>query len=129
MSINKAVGALGEEHTKRIYIKEGFEILCQNFFNHGGKQYGEIDLVVVKNKEIRFVEVKTRTGHWHGEAIEAVNYFKQQRLLKIIQLFLVRNPNYQDFQPHIDVVGVELSSVDNSIERIRIYSDVIVDYY
>ena len=129
MSKNKAIGTIGELHAKEIYVRKGFSILESNFFNHRGKQLGEIDVIAVKDKDIRFVEVKTRTNNRYGEGIESINYFKQKRMLRIAQLFLARNPKYLSFQPHFDVATVQLNRVDNSLERIRIYVDVIVDYY
>ncbi len=129
MNNKKEVGEIGEAAAAERYRHEGYKILNKNFFNHRGKRAGELDFIAIKNKAIHFVEVKSRTGFSYGSALEGVSRIKQLKLLKIISYFLVKNQIYEAYSCHIDVVTVRVSSFDKSVQKITIYSDVIVDDY
>jgi putative endonuclease len=110
----KTFGQIGEELAQTEYKKRGYKILAANFFNRKGKQLGEIDFIACDRKTIIFVEVKTRAEEsgFHGTPIEAVDYFKQIKLLKAVKVFLLKQPKYQKFKPQIDVAAIILKSQD-----------------
>ena len=122
---NKQIGALGEIAAQNHYICNGFVICARNFFNHRGKQFGEIDFVSTKASEIRFVEVKTRTSEKFGAPIEAITLSKLRKNTAIAQFFLYKNPQFMKCSVHFDCASVRICPVDKSVERITIYSDVI----
>ena len=66
--------------------------LTQNGFNLLEKNYrcplGEIDVVAEKDGRLRFVEIKTRTGHRFGLPQEAVHPFKQRKLAQLAAWYL-----------------------------------------
>ena len=65
----KKIGNLGEQIAKKYYQNIGYKVLKQNYYT----RYGEIDLVLEKNRQILVVEVKTRTNHRFGWAEESIN--------------------------------------------------------
>jgi putative endonuclease len=104
----KTLGQLGEEFAQKAYQKRGFKIIAANFFNRTGLRLGEIDFIAKDRKKIIFVEVKTRKQETDrfGTAVEAVNQFKQIKLLKAVKMFLLRYPKYAALEPRIDVCAV-----------------------
>jgi putative endonuclease len=125
------LGKRGELIAQDIYRQKGFRIIAANEFNRNGKQAGEIDFIATDTTTIIFVEVKTRAQEMskQGTGAEAVNYFKQQKLLKAAKLFLLRNPKYQRFCPKIDVCVVILGNVDKQPKSVTIISNAVEDMY
>ncbi|MBU6447711.1 YraN family protein [Patescibacteria group bacterium] len=119
------LGKIGEGLARRVYESRGFSILAQNFYNRRGRRMGEIDFVAVKDGDIRFVEVKTRSAGRLESALWAVDYRKQLKMLKAADYFLLRFPEYQKYRPHVDVVAVIFGSVDKRRIIVKIYSDGI----
>lgn len=60
MSIKKTFGANGEAHTAHYLEKQGYTIIARNY----KKMFGEIDLIALKDDELVFVEVKTRSSSY-----------------------------------------------------------------
>jgi len=54
-SKNQVTGRVGEDLACRFLEQKGFTIIERNYT----KPYGEIDVVVIKDKKIHFIEVKT----------------------------------------------------------------------
>lgn len=77
------------EHLAEKYLKnKGYLILDKNF----RRKCGEIDIIAKKDNKIIFIEVKTRkleNNREMGEGEESVNYYKQQKLLKTAELYLL----------------------------------------
>ena len=71
-----ALGRWGEELVARVYETDGYEVLDRNWKIRGG----ELDLVLGRQNEIVFCEVKTRSSDRFGSAAEAVGPRKQQLL-------------------------------------------------
>jgi putative endonuclease len=126
----KTLGQLGEEFAQAEYKKSGYKVIAANFFNPKGLRRGEIDFIAKNKKNIVFVEVKTRAigeGKF-GSAAEAVNYFKQQKLLKAVKIFLLQNQQYQSLQPQIDVCVVEYGEFDKMFRCAKIISNAVEDW-
>lgn len=124
------LGKQGEVWGQEYYKKLGFVIVGTNEFNRKGKQFGEIDFVALKGKQLVFVEVKTRRDGPGAlqSGVEAVHVFKQQRLIRAMHLFLMRNPRYREFNPQIDVCVVLVSDLDKGIYRVILLSNAVEDW-
>src|SRR5579864_7807709 len=85
----KPLGQLGEEFAQEEYKRRGFSIIASNFFNKKGLRLGEVDFIATAKNRIIFVEVKTRNAasEKFGTGAEAVNAFKQIKLLKAVKTF------------------------------------------
>jgi len=117
-------GKLGEELVAHHYKKLGFSILDTNYIFHKGKQMGELDLVARKDREIVFVEVKTRGSTAFGDAFSAVNSSKQRKLVHMAKLYMAVHPQYRGFDFRIDVAAVD---IDNKANPVIILTNVIED--
>jgi putative endonuclease len=130
-NISKTLGQLGEEFAQEAYIKLGFELIAKNEFNKKGKRLGEIDFIVKNKDKIIFVEVKTRSlgKEKFGSGAEAVNQFKQKKLLKAVFVFLGKNPKFVKFQPQIDVCLVDYDPVDKRFIPVKIIANAVENIF
>ncbi len=85
MATGKVLGDQGEKMAKEYLKKKGYEILAANYRVRGG----ELDLVVIKGKQLVFCEVKTRNSRKMGLPIEAVNREKQRRILHAARCYIL----------------------------------------
>lgn len=109
----KKLGNFGEQLACEEYLRRGYVLVARNAYNNRGKQLGEIDLIMRTYKELVFVEVKTRSNRKFGSGAEAVTKQKQRKLIKIINWFCRRFPQYNHLQTRIDVCVVELATAGN----------------
>jgi putative endonuclease len=117
-------GRLGEELACAEYVKRGFRIIGRNVRVHGSRQYGELDIIAAKKRELVFAEVKTRKSKAFGAAAEAVHFLKRRRLVRSVKLYLQQRPHYADWDYRIDVVEVY---VDKPLPAVIILENVIED--
>ena len=95
----KSFGNFGEDAAVK-YLKKNRYIILERNFNIRG---GEIDIIAKKGDYVIFVEVKTRSTEDFGGGAEAVNYAKQQRMIKAAQTYLMR---LGDVSARFDVVVI-----------------------
>ncbi|MBI4363364.1 MAG: YraN family protein [Candidatus Doudnabacteria bacterium] len=119
-----SLGKIAEELAAEHYRQQGFQILERNFFPKFGKRMGELDIICLKNKDLVFVEVKARTSNRFGSSLEAVDFFKQQKLVRTAKLFINLHPQYRNCNPRIDVASVD---VDNPLKPVIILANAIED--
>ncbi len=74
-------------------------------------------MVLEKDGELVFVEVKTRRSHRFGFPEEAVNRRKQEKLIRTAQAYL-NSVGRQHEQWRIDVVAIDLDRQAN-VQRIE----------
>jgi putative endonuclease len=109
------LGKIGEDLVAEYYQKLGFRILDRNFkFSHG-RQMGELDLVARKERELVFVEVKTRSNNKFGTPFESVDIFKQRKLVKMVKLYVNLKPEFRELDYRIDVAAVDIDNPDNPV--------------
>ena len=85
----------------KYYIRQGYLLLNHNYRT----RMGELDLILYKADTIVFAEVKTRTSAQRAIPAEAVDYYKQQRLIAAAGQYLQQSP-YADANIRFDVVEV-----------------------
>ncbi len=98
----RSFGDEGEDAAEEFLRKKKYKILERNFLVH----QGEIDIIAQSpEKEIVFIEVKTRRSNAFGSAIEAISPQKTKRLTVTSYIYLkMHGWQYRDFR--IDVIGV-----------------------
>ena len=79
-------GKLGEEIAAKYIVSKGGKIIERNY----KIKIGEVDLIVLINGELVFVEVKSRSNINYGYPSEAVNYKKKQKITRfdVIEVYL-----------------------------------------
>ena len=103
---NKKLGQWGEQLAARFLSKKGYTLIDHNYYT----RRGEIDLICVKDNDIVFVEVKTRTSRAFGYGEETVTEFKYEKAWATIEKYLQKNKT--DLNPRYDVVVVEFEGIE-----------------
>lgn len=126
----KTLGAIGEEIAQKEYEKKGFKIIAKNEFNKKGKRLGEIDFIAKNSQVLAFVEVKTRNSEKgnFGGPLEAVDFFKQKKILKAVKSYLLKHPEVADLRPQIDVCAIILPDIDKAPQSVKIYMNAVEDW-
>ncbi len=127
----KSLGQMGEEFSQREYVKQGYKIVASNEYNKKGKRLGEIDFIAKNKERLAFVEVKTRTSGSvkYGTGAEAVDVYKQAKILKAVKIYLLRHPEFSELKPQIDVAVVEFSEIDKAFKSAIIYMNSVEDSF
>jgi putative endonuclease len=92
------------------YRLRGWRVLGANVWAGGN----EVDVIVRRGRELRFVEVKEKTGPAFGEPAEMVGAEKQRRVRRAAELWLAGRPDLAELQVAFDVVSVH----DGRLRRI-----------
>lgn len=91
------------------YLKlQGLKLVQKNY----RCSTGEIDLVMLDDKTLIFVEVRFRGAEDFGMAVETVNYRKQRKVVRAAQHYLLHNRIYNSHQCRFDVVGITRTNND-----------------
>lgn len=94
-------GELGEDIAVDFLTKKGYRILRRNY----RYEHGEIDIIAESEKELIFVEVKTRVSTSFGEPEDAVTIRKRGTLRKTAEGYLFEN-EIIDQNCRFDVVAI-----------------------
>ena len=100
MGRNNLIGAWGESLAAQFLQKKKFHLLAAGF----RCRYGEIDLIVSNKKYLVFVEVKLRKSNQFANAMDFVDYHKQNRIRTTAEFYLSQNPTV--LQPRFDVIEI-----------------------
>ncbi len=96
------LASLGENLAAKYLERQGYTLVCRNF---RGSQ-GEIDLIVEKDQQLIFVEVKTRSYHTITSALENISYRKQLRITRTALLYTKQNPQFDKHNTRFDAIVV-----------------------
>lgn len=106
-------GKSGEDRAASALARKGFRILERNYHS----RFGEVDIIAENGTYIVFVEVKTRERNALVGPLEAVTPAKRKKIAKTALLYLQRHPT--GLQPRFDVIAVETSGRDRSVQSLR----------
>ena len=67
-------------------------------------RYGEIDLIVAREKDLVFIEVKARSNTQYAQAIETISIHKQRKMMKTALHFLNEQSHFQNYYCRFDVI-------------------------
>lgn len=117
------LGMSGEEIAADYLRKKGYKIINRNYKNASGRQLGEIDIIAQKEKEIFFVEVKTRiSSNVNVLPEQNINPQKLKRLNKIAQCY-IRDNKLWNSGYHFDAVSV-LVDPDSQKSQVKHIQDI-----
>lgn len=116
------LGKIGEEAAIKFLKKIGYIIVERNYQNNLGRRLGEIDIIAKENKEIVFVEVKTRELSKYENTLpeENITRAKLHKLSKIASCY-IRNNKLWNKAYRFDAISVwiDLNSRKAKIKHIR----------
>jgi len=99
-----SIGRRGEQIAEDFLKKKEYKIIERNFKRFGG----EIDIIASKDSSIIVIEVKSKSEYSQFYPEENINDKKLKKILNTFDIFLSENPEYEKFDPQIDVMIVEL---------------------
>jgi putative endonuclease len=103
-------GYAAERKAARWYRLRGWRILGENVWAGGN----ELDLIVRRGRELRFVEVKEKTGSRFGDPLEMVTAEKRRRLRRAAEAWLGPRPELGRLAVGFDVIAVR----DGRVQRV-----------
>jgi putative endonuclease len=121
------VGKIGEDIVAGLLKNKGYSVLDRNY----RKKWGELDIVVQKDKVIHFIEVKTlkhdllKEQSEYQRPEENVHEKKLKRLSRIIQTYLLHKKMEQNHTWQIDL-AIVLVDIYNKKARVRFINNVII---
>ena len=120
----KEVGALGEKIAINYLKKRGYKILDKNYSPKfvSGPLRGEVDIIAKKDDVINFIEVKTliKNGREQFSAIspeERVDYWKQRKILKMAESWMMEKKIPLESPWQIDIVSIR---IDPDLKKAKI---------
>ncbi|SFB27416.1 YraN family protein [Clostridium frigidicarnis] len=108
---NKSIGFYGESLACTILKSNGYKLLERNF----SCKFGEIDIIALKDHILCFIEVKTRTSSKYGFPCESINYYKQKKLGRLAQFYVIKKGLTNHFL-RFDALEIFLNSIDNNYD-------------
>lgn len=99
----KQLGDRGEQVVVDYLEASGHEIVARNYKT----KLFEVDIISRKNEMFYFTEVKYRSDHDFGEALDFIDKKKQQKMRLAVEGFLATHPEYADFTPILAVAAVD----------------------
>lgn len=111
---NREKGSIGELQALEYLNKKGYKLLEKNW--HFSKN-AEIDLIMLDNNTLVFIEVKTRSNLNYGHPFEAITKTKIKNIKTAIQGYLSQNKNLETKQIRID--GIAIIKNPPSVEHLK----------
>ena len=131
MAKHNETGEIGENIATNFLIKKGFNLLCRNY----RKKWGEIDIIVEKDKVLHFVEVKTVSRKSYGGKFEQEinNYrpednmhpWKIKRLQRAVQTYLLEKYKKEEPLWQFDLTCVFLDQ-ERRVAKVRFMENIIL---
>jgi len=102
----RATGPLGDRSESAAFdylVKQGLRPVARNFRCRGG----EIDLIMLHDRCLAFVEVRYRTTSKFAQPGHTVDRRKQRKIIRTAAMFYARNRSYASHVMRFDVVAIE----------------------
>jgi putative endonuclease len=100
---NRKLGSEYETLAAEYLRAQNYEILERNF----RCRQGEIDIIARDGEYLCFVEVKYRANGEAGHAADAVNYRKQQKIVRVAEYYLMKHGLNEWAPSRFDVVAID----------------------
>jgi len=98
---NKVIGNIGEELAVNYLRGKGYRVLDRNYRS----RCGELDIILLKDEVLVFVEVKTRRSDKYGAPREAVNYHKVNKIVNTANNYLIHK-KMSSYNVRFDVIEI-----------------------
>ncbi len=115
MKHNHILGKTGEQIAVLFFTEKGYEVVQTNW---RGK-FGEIDLIIRKEDEWRFIEVKMRSSIAYGYPEEAVDDRKRDHFYSAISEFLLQNEHINEDKVSADIFAIIVNEQEFDIRWLQ----------
>ncbi|MBI5644704.1 YraN family protein [Candidatus Kaiserbacteria bacterium] len=127
-SKRRRLGNVGEEIACEFLIRKGFKLLERNYL----RPWGEIDIIAFGVGIVRFIEVKSVSGHLSKDFSREKSYLPEEmvhvkKLKKLARTATLYMEEKKDPRPYqIDVIGVIIDA-EKRAARCRFFEQVLDD--
>ena len=97
------IGKAAEQHALNHLKKAGLSIITQ----HWSCRFGEIDLIMLEQETVVFVEVRYRKNTHFGGALDSINQAKRDKLVRTAEVFLNEYPQWLEHSCRFDVITAQ----------------------
>jgi putative endonuclease len=111
----RARGIRGEDLAVTYLKKKGYKVIERNY----RCQWGEIDLIARDKGTLIFVEIKSRSSSGFGLPQDAVDRFKQEKLIQAAKAYMAEHHLQETIPARFDVVAVHLTPSGPEMELIK----------
>ena len=112
MASHNELGEIGEEIAAQYLLRQGYKILCRNFFF----DKAEIDIIAQKEQgTLVIVEVKTRNSDFFGDPQSFVTPGKIKNLVKAANEYVVSKD--LDVEVRFDIIAILKNQKVESLEH------------
>lgn len=121
MDKKQKIGKLGEKVVRKYLLENNYTIIEKNY----KCKYGEIDIIAYdnSNKELVFIEIKTRSTEKFGKGIESIDIRKQKHIYKSAEYYLYIKKQQQS---NMRIDAIEVFVTQNSV-KIKHYYNVMFE--
>ena len=109
------IGDKAENYALKYLKNQGLKLITKNYLT----KLGEIDIIMLDKKTLVFIEVRYRKNSLFGNALESIDFKKQQKIIKAAQLFLDEFNQYDEFSCRFDVIAIDKSLKYENISWIQ----------
>ena len=99
----KRIGKEAEQRAEQFLLTNQLRLIERNYTC----RFGEIDLIMLDQHCLVFIEVRHRKYQGWGGAVASVDYRKQQKIIRSAQHFLTTHQNYSNSDCRFDVIAFE----------------------
>jgi len=96
-------GELAEIRARQFMEEKEYKTIDTNVHS----RFGEIDIIMIKDKELVFIEVRKRSTSSYGNAAQSVHIYKQRKIIHAARYFLQKNPEFTKFNARFDVITID----------------------
>ncbi len=84
---------------------QGLKLLTSNYHS----RFGEIDLIMLDDNNLVFIEVRFRKQSSFGSAAASVTPNKRKKIIRTAEFFLAENSKFRNSNCRFDVIGIDES--------------------
>lgn len=105
--------------TEALKIGKAVELQALNYLNKAGLstittnwscRFGEIDLIMLEQDTVVFVEVRYRKSNHFGGALDSIDQHKRGKIIKTAEYFLNEFPHWLEHKCRFDVITAHSSN-------------------
>ncbi len=96
----RALGFDIEEQAKQYLLRHNLILIEANFFS----RFGEIDLIMLEQDTLCFIEVRHRKSTKFGSAAESITPSKQHKIHQTALFFIQKNQKFQAYNCRFDAI-------------------------
>ncbi len=109
---NREFGQFGENAAEEFIKRKGYSILERNY----RCSLGEIDIIAMRDDEVVFLEVKTRSGMVFGDPADAVTPMKLRHMKRVASFYLTsRGSRFRNVAVRFDVIEVCVNHIEGIV--------------